>query len=154
MSFNGRTADSGSANWGSNPCTPAGISTSNAMAPQIAAHSLRLFGECGKASAQGDRWHLSISPTPFASLMASARCAAEYRQSANAASAATASRSGKLQGVPFAVRPTARSSRYAVRRDARRRAPITLPCHPALTQTRSDESNVIISKCGELYVII
>ncbi len=23
MSFNGRTADSGSANWGSNPCTPA-----------------------------------------------------------------------------------------------------------------------------------
>jgi hypothetical protein len=23
VSFNGRTADSGSANWGSNPCTPA-----------------------------------------------------------------------------------------------------------------------------------
>ena len=37
MSFNGRTADSGSANWGSNPCTPAPF-----FAPLL--HTLQQFG--------------------------------------------------------------------------------------------------------------
>jgi hypothetical protein len=42
--------------------------------------------------------------------LANAAGAAEHSQLANAAAAATAAQSGKLQGVPFAVRQDARRS--------------------------------------------
>jgi hypothetical protein len=60
------------------------------------------FNTNSNTGIQGQRWHLSISATGL--------CAAEHNQLANAASAATAPQSGKLQGVPFAVSRDARRS--------------------------------------------